>query len=119
MALRIEGTRVTVCLPVNTPTETSAAGDVVRMLVRRYRGATASLLNAPVFVGSWEDGDGNVVLDNVALVIVDVRDRGLDDDTFLAELGELKGFVFERYGDAGSPQAEVWLIASPISILIG
>lgn len=106
-------TRLFFHLPVNNEAERDAAQQVVDELSRRYRGATTSLLEAPVFRGYWES-DGQFMEDAVALILVDVQDRAMDSPELAAELAEMRRFAFRAYEQAGAPQLEIWLVSHPI-----
>ena len=103
MATRINGTRVTLLLPVNTSAEILAATTVTSDIRDHFRGITYSQFKQPVFTAYWVDGD-TVYRDRISLVIVDVRQELAAD--LLHVLDDLRRLVLEAYKEAGSPQLE-------------
>lgn len=117
MATRLNGTRITLFLPVNKPAEILAATTITSDMRQQFRGITYSQFRQPVFTGYWIDGD-TIYRDRISLVIVDVQ-QDLASDELLHRLDGLRGLIFKAYSDAGFPQIDVWVIASPIVMLVG
>ncbi|MGI8554290.1 MAG: hypothetical protein ACR2PL_26420 [Dehalococcoidia bacterium] len=111
--LLVDGTRLTLFLPVNTSAEALAAASVVSQVRQRYRRATHSTFQPPAFPGYWFDERGDLVVDEISLVVVDVP-RDLADTSFVSELEAVRVSIFEAYRSAGSPQDEVWLMVQPV-----
>jgi hypothetical protein len=106
-------TRLFFHLPVNNAAERDAAERVVDELNQRYRGATTSLLEAPVFRGYWQS-DGEIIEDALALILVDVQDHAMDAPELAAQMEELRASAFQAYEEARASQLEIWLVAHPI-----
>ncbi len=111
----VNGTRVTLYLPVNTISEKLAVDRVLSKIHQDYGGSTSSLLEPPVFIGHWEDGD-TVIEDKVTFVSFDVINQTAAELT--PNLEGLKVFVSDAYEHFGSRQLEIWLTAEDLSIFV-
>jgi hypothetical protein len=107
VASRVSGTRITLCLPVNTAAERSAASRVIDGFNQKYGGATASRFQPATFLGFWDEGS-RIIVDEIAVVMTDV-DGELDD--LLADLEDVRATILQAYADAGSPQLDTWVVA--------
>ena len=107
------GARVTLFLPVNDRFERLAAAAIVSEVNRRYGGSTHSPFEPPTFRGYWVDVNGDIIIDEVAVLIVDVQ-RAVEDHDFTSDLEDLRESALTAYSNAGSLQTEVWLVLQPI-----
>ncbi len=110
-------TRVTLCLPVNTPAEVSAAIVVTSDILRQLGGITFSQLSEPVFTCYWNEGD-TTYRDRISFVIGDMQQE-MSSDEVLGRLVELRELILRAYREVGSPQLESWVVASPTMIVLG
>ncbi len=115
MAQLVSGTRLTLFLPVNNSGEQWAAARVVAEVNSTYRGSTRSSFAPSTFRGYWVNTGGDILIDEISILIVDVENDA-DDLIFVEEiLTSLKLVMLNVYEECGSPQYEAWLVAQPIS----
>ena len=86
-------------------------------ILRLQKGITFSQLSPPVFTGYWTEGD-TVYKDEISFIIADMQQE-ISSDAVVSRLIELRELILNAYREAGSPQLETWVVASPITIAIG
>ena len=118
MSAKVDGTRITLFLPVNSFVEVSAANAVISAVLHVFNGVTYSELQRPVFTGYWTNGaTKEVYRDRISFTIIDVP-QDLASEELSGRLDDLRGLVFNAYRDAGASQLDVWVIASSIVMIM-
>ena len=106
-------TRIELFLPCNLPAERRAADLAVRLRRDLFGGVTRSLLDEPVFIGSWRGAVGWVE-DAVAIAFADTVDAQATIETKVEQIHREVASLYQR---AGSPQDAFWITVSPLDVL--
>jgi hypothetical protein len=65
----VEASRLSICLPVNTPEEQFAAASVTAFVRERFSGLTVSRLDEAAFRGHWYDRESGILYEDAIAVL--------------------------------------------------
>jgi hypothetical protein len=100
-------------LPIGTEDELFAAGEVATHLLQKYRGYTRSALQGEGrFAGHFVNNAGEDMMDFVLHLVVLAPLPAL----FEENLKELHDLAHNAYVEGESPQDEIWIVHSQISV---
>ena len=110
--------RITLFLPVNSPSERGAAANVVAFLNQEFGGSTHSAFQPPMLRGYWVEENGDILIDEITVVIVDAEDEAGAEDVLSKRLGDIRALAFDEYAAAGSVQDEIWLATYDVARVV-
>lgn len=112
MALDMEWSRITLCLPVNSVEERAAASEAIELIRNNYEGLTHSVVRPHVFEGYWWKKTWHQ--DKICWLTVDINFPLASPELDL-DLAIIKTLVDELYKEVGREQREIWLTAHPVA----